>query len=234
MSAVFGRTLARNEGSLDGAQQRLLATSHVAVVGCGGLGGFVAEELARIGIGRLTLFDPDRFSPSNCNRQLNALGSTLGENKARVAAARLNDLGTGCTAVARGVDFRAGDGLIREPPDLVVDCLDSIQARYDLAGQCLAIERPLVHGAVQGWYGQVGVQLPGYNLIQAIYPPALRSAGRQGEGSSPPSVLSFTVATIASLQAAEAVKLLLGQASSLHNSWLEVDLKHLTFEPVPG
>jgi molybdopterin/thiamine biosynthesis adenylyltransferase len=104
----------------------------------------------------------------------------------------------------------------------VVDCLDDIQARRDLAMLCGQRSIPLVHGAVSGWYGQVGVQLPGGDLIERLYPQRMVT----GE---PPSVLSFTVAIIASLQAAETVKLLLGLYSPLHNSWMHIDLKESDF-----
>ena len=60
----------------------ILQQKRVAIIGCGGLGGYVIEELARIGIGHLHRFDPDTFSASNCNRQLNALESTMGLYKA--------------------------------------------------------------------------------------------------------------------------------------------------------
>jgi len=88
----FTDTFARNQGALSDAEQRLLQEKRVAVIGCGGLGGYVVEELVRIGVGRLHLFDPDVFSPSNCNRQLNALQSTLGRNKARYNFAALFEL----------------------------------------------------------------------------------------------------------------------------------------------
>ena len=84
----FTDCFARNQGSLTDEQQHLLHKKRVAVIGCGGLGGYVIEELVRIGVGQLHLFDPDVFSPSNCNRQLNALEPTMGQNKAEVAASR--------------------------------------------------------------------------------------------------------------------------------------------------
>lgn len=218
----FADTFARNQGALSDAEQRLLQEKRVAVIGCGGLGGYVVEELVRIGVGRLDLFDPDVFSPSNCNRQLNALQSTQGRNKAEVAAARATDIHPFCAVVAHPLDFRAGDedGL---QVDAVVDCLDDVQARRDLSQLCNRRNLPLVHGAVSGWYGQVGVQLPGFDLIDRLYPQ------RAAAGAAPPSVLSFTVAAIASLQVVEAVKLLLGQSSSLHNSWMHIDLKEADF-----
>ena len=229
MASIFPKTLSRNSEALTAAQQQLLTRSHIAIIGCGGLGGYVIEELARIGIGRLTIYDPDTFSPSNCNRQLNSLNSTLGKNKAEVAAQRVLDMGTGCIPKAVPFDFRDDLPKKEHNIDVVIDCLDSIETRFHLSDLCNTIATPLVHGAVTSWYGQLGVQLPGFNLLAAIFP----GKETQPTEQKPPSVLSFTVATIASLQACEAVKLLLGIPSPLHNNWVQIDLKHHTFDHMP-
>ncbi|WP_319548186.1 HesA/MoeB/ThiF family protein [Desulfogranum marinum] len=230
MASIFPKTLSRNSEALTAAQQQILTSSHIAVIGCGGLGGYVIEELARIGIGWLTIYDPDTFSPSNCNRQINALNSTQGKNKAEVAAQRILDMGTGCIPKAIPFDYR--DHLPKKKHDIgvVIDCLDSIETRFHLSDLCNTLAIPLVHGAVTSWYGQLGVQLPGFNLAAAIFPAKTNQSAEQ----SPPSVLSFTVATIASLQACEAVKLLLGIPSPLHNNWAQIDLKHNTFDYMPA
>jgi molybdopterin-synthase adenylyltransferase len=218
----FADFFARNQGSLTNEQQLLLSQKKVAVIGCGGLGGYVIEELVRIGVGRLHLFDPDVFTPSNCNRQLNALIATLGQNKAQTAAVRAAAIHPFNRVRAFAADFRS---VGEEEPlqvDAVVDCLDNIQARRDLAALCNRRGISLVHGAVNGWYGQVGVQLAGFDLIERLYPQRMTS-------NALPSVLSFTVAVIASLQAAETVKLLLGLPSSMHNNWMHIDLKTVDF-----
>ena len=180
--------------------------------------------MVRIGVGRLRLFDPDVFSPSNCNRQLNALSQTLGRNKAEVAAARADTIHPFNTITPYPLDFRAVVDDTWDRVEVVVDCLDNTQARRDLAALCNQKNIPLVHGAVSGWCGQVGVQLPGGDLFSRLYPERLANQPQEA-----PSVLSFTVATVASLQAGEAVKLLLGMPSSLHNHWLHIDLKHGDF-----
>jgi molybdopterin/thiamine biosynthesis adenylyltransferase len=214
----FTDFFARNQGSMTDEQQHRLQAKRVAVIGCGGLGGYVIEELVRIGVGQLDLFDPDVFSPSNCNRQLNALVPTLGQNKAEVAASRAASIHPFSKVTAFPMDFRIACEEESLQVDVAVDCLDNLQARLDLAALCNGRRIPLVHGAVSGWYGQVGVQLPGTDLIERLYPQRMTE-------NSAPSVLSFTVAVIASLQAAETVKLLLGLPSSLHNNWMHIDLK---------
>ena len=215
-----GEYFHRNLGALTAEQQQCLHNASATVVGCGGLGGYVIEELARIGLGRLHCFDPDSFSPSNCNRQLNALQATLGRNKAEVAVERVAAIHPWCAAHAYPMDFRQPEGAAAFCSGVVIDCLDNVQARIDLAARCTDRELPLVHGAVNGWCGQVGVQLPGGELIARLYPSRTRSRSNQ-----PPPVLACTVAVVASLQVAEAVKLLLALESPLVDTWLHIDLK---------
>lgn len=222
---TFAEYFTRNQGALTDEQQQLLQQKRVAIIGCGGLGGYVIEELVRIGLGQFHLFDPDVFAPSNCNRQLNALGPTLGRNKAEVAAERAGAIHPHCTVTAFAADFRAVPEAEGFACDVVVDCLDDVTARRDLASLCSRLRLPLIHGAVNGWYGQVGVQLPGDDLIDRLYP--LRP--QQPVALPPPSVLSFTVAVVASLQAAETVKLLLDLWSPLTNTWMHIDLKEGDF-----
>lgn len=215
----------RNLGALTEAQQAILQKSSAAVIGCGGLGGYVVEELVRIGLGSLQVFDPDVFSPSNCNRQLYALPDTLGCNKAEVAAKRARQINPNLSVQAFTQDFRQVTTVDALPVDIVLDCLDDIPARLDLAELCLRRRLPLVHGAVHGWYGQVGVQLPGTNLLARLYPD--RSSQHQQQS---PSVLAFTVAVVASLQVCEAVKWLLKLPSPLHKACMQIDLKSCEFE----
>lgn len=221
----FSEYFSRNLGTLTAEQQQTLQHRQVAVVGCGGLGGYVIEELVRIGVGHLHLFDPDVFSPSNCNRQLNALAHTMGQSKTEVAAARSAGIHPFIAVTPFPVDFRTvADDSTWSHIQVVVDCLDNTQARRDLAALASQKGIPLVHGSVNGWCGHVGVQLPGGDLIDRLYP--ARSAVQP---QKPPSVLSFAVAVVASLQAGEVVKLLLALPSSLHNNWMHVDLKHCEF-----
>ncbi|MBM9536480.1 HesA/MoeB/ThiF family protein [Desulfobulbus alkaliphilus] len=221
----FKEYFVRNQGALTLEQQQTLDNSHVAVVGCGGLGGYVIEQLVRIGIGRMDVFDPDVFTASNCNRQLNALTATLGCNKAEIAAHRARCIHPFARVTAWAVDFRDVPQETWPAVDAVVDCLDSIEARRDLARLCGEHKQPLIHGAVNAWCGQVGVQRPGDDLLARLYPdraPRLSSP-------SPPSVLVCTVVVVAGLQVSETIKVLLGEPSSLRNNWMHIDLKHGDF-----
>ena len=129
-----------------------------------------------------------------------------------------------CTATrVFPADFRTVDDEALRV-ELVVDCLDDIAARRDLGARCRDLGLPLVHGAVNGWYGQVGVQRPGDDLLDRLYP-----ARTVRPAVTPPSVLACTVAVVASLQAAETIKLLLDLPSPLANTWLHADLLDCSF-----
>lgn len=221
MTQAFPNIFARNQGALSLEQQQTLKTSHVAVIGCGGLGGYVIEQLVRIGVGNLSLFDPDIFTSSNCNRQLNALMDTLGRNKAKTAAFRSNAIHAQCSVAPYPEDFRTSFAANHLQPDVFMDCLDDDKARKDLADLGNRLRVPVVHGAVNGWYGQVGVHLPGDDLIEQLYPQRAATDAKQ----TPTPVLSFTVTLVAGYQACEAVKLLLGIPSPLCSNWMHVDLK---------
>lgn len=206
----------RNLPAVSAREQRRLQSSRVLVVGCGGLGGWLIEYLARLGVGELTAVDADRFRPSDLNRQLLCTGDTLGQSKVRAAAERIR-------AVNPDVSFRAvedffsaenGDELVRGR-DLVLDALDDVSARLLLEEVCARQGVPLVHGAVCGWSAQVAVVPPGSGLLRRLY------AAPAGEEKS---VLPFTPALCAAIQAAEAAKLLCGRTSSLEEKVLAVDL----------
>ena len=105
-----------------------LQQAHVLVAGVGGVGGFVIEALARSGVGELTIIDHDDVSPSNKNRQIIALDSTLGQNKAEVMASRIADINPACQVNISKQFIRPDDmdALLAEPFTFVVDAIDSL------------------------------------------------------------------------------------------------------------
>ena len=111
-----------------------LNSSHVLVVGLGGVGGYVAEQLTRAGIGELTIVDGDVVSQSNMNRQLLALQSTQGMPKAEVMAARLRDINPDIKlhVVSQFMKDQALIDLISQPYDFVVDAIDTVSPKVFL------------------------------------------------------------------------------------------------------
>lgn len=124
-----------------------LAGRHVLVAGLGGVGGHCAEALARAGVGSLTLVDHDRVSPSNLNRQLLALGSTIGRAKVEVMAERLADIDPELNVVPRG-EFISRDNaaalIARDRYDMVADCIDTVACKVALIAACLEQQVPVI------------------------------------------------------------------------------------------
>jgi molybdopterin/thiamine biosynthesis adenylyltransferase len=219
----------RNQRSLSCRQQLSLFRGKVAVIGCGGLGGYIVEELARIGVGHITVIDPDTFEEHNLNRQLFSKLDNLGQPKVAVAAARIKEINPAVTIMPLQDAFTAGNGrgLIGKV-DVVADALDSIPRRLELADVCEKCGIPLVHGSVGGWYGQVATQFPGEGTLQKIYS---RYSGERGVEKDLGN-LSFVVAAIASMEVSEIVKILLGEGSTLRGKMLALNLLDTEFTEI--
>lgn len=129
----------------DAALERL-ARAHAAVFGIGGVGGYAVEALARAGIGRLTLFDPDTVAPSNINRQLAATRATLGQYKTDVLAARVREINPEAETVCRHVFYTPENapeyGLAEY--DCIVDAIDTVSAKIELIARASALGIPIV------------------------------------------------------------------------------------------
>jgi tRNA A37 threonylcarbamoyladenosine dehydratase len=123
-----------------------LAQARIMVVGLGGVGSFVAEGLARSGIGSLTLVDFDQVAISNINRQLVALTSTLDKPKAEVMAERIKDINPDCSveACVTRCEKDTIDELLSNRPDYVVDAIDSVMDKVCLIKECLTRFIPII------------------------------------------------------------------------------------------
>lgn len=109
-----------------------LKEASVLVIGVGGVGSYAAEAVARAGVGKLTLMDGDTVQPSNLNRQLVALTSTLGRNKAEVMAERVRDIDPGIEVAALARFYEEDDDLDLTAYDWVIDAIDSVIAKTAL------------------------------------------------------------------------------------------------------
>lgn len=133
-----------------------LKNSSVLIVGVGGVGSFAAEAIARAGVGNITVMDGDTVQPSNLNRQLIALTSTLGRNKAEVMAERINDINpeTSVTALARF--YKEDDELDLTAFDWIIDAIDSVDAKTALIKT--AIEKDVNIVSAMGAAGKFDTQ----------------------------------------------------------------------------
>lgn len=132
---------ARTELLLGEAAMERLARSRVAVFGIGGVGGYVVEALARSGVGALDLIDDDTVSVSNINRQIYALHSTIGRAKVDVAAERVRDINPACRVTTHRMFYlpENADQIDMSQFDYVVDSLDTITAKMEIARRCLRL-----------------------------------------------------------------------------------------------
>lgn len=157
-----------------------LSRSHVLVVGVGGVGAYAVEMLARSGVGRLTIVDGDCVSPSNLNRQLPALVSTVGESKVEVMRRRIADINPTCHVDARHTFIAPEDvaGLIDGlNPDFVVDAIDSVSPKVELIYQCLRNKVKFISSMGAG--GRTDPSKIAYADISETYNDGLARAVRQ-------------------------------------------------------
>ena len=194
----------RNIPALSEAECAALQGKSVAVIGCGGLGGYIIEYLTRIGVGSIRCIDGDVFEETNLNRQLLSSPALLGTSKAAAAAARIREINPNVQVEAFPVflDHTNARELIAGC-DAVLDALDSIDARRILAKVCAEENIPYIYGAIAGWVAQAAICMPGDPLIEKLYP--------EDAVIKDKSVLCFTPALCAAMQTALCVKLLTGK-----------------------
>ena len=215
----------RNIPALTEEECSILRKKRVLVVGCGGLGGHLIDQLTRIGIGAIRAVDGDVFEPSNLNRQLLSKVSLLGTGKARTAAEHIR-------AVNPDTEAEAVEAFMTEAnvPELLRDCdavldgLDNPESRKLLAAACARANIPYIYGAISGWVAQAAISMPGDNLMELLYPEDTILTDK--------SVLSFTPALCASLQTSLCVKLLVGRPVSTGTIYY-FDLLNQEFEIIP-
>jgi len=221
-AGVVPRRYLRNIGTLGLEGQSALLRAAVGVAGLGGLGGSVVEILARAGVGELILIDPDSFTEDNLNRQLLAVESNVGRPKVEAAAERLAAVNSSVTVRTHRLtgDEDSFTRLFRRA-SVLVDCLDSLPARFALQDAARSLGLPLVHGAIAGLSGQVASIFPGDPGLESLYGP--REAAPERGVELLVGNLAPTPAVVAALQAQEVVKILTGTGQPLRRRLLVLD-----------
>lgn len=120
-----------------------LKKSCVMIVGCGAVGSFAIESLARCGVGHLVLIDFDKTEESNINRQLFALDSTIGKPKVEIAKSRIHDINPEITVDTFNIFFDDTTDL-KIKPDFVIDAIDSVQSKIALYKWCQKNDIPFI------------------------------------------------------------------------------------------
>ena len=153
-----------------------IRSANVAVVGVGGVGSWAAEALARSGVSALTLIDLDHVSESNVNRQVQALGSTIGMAKVEALRLRIADIHPGCVVatVEEFVDETNWPTLLTRPADAVIDACDDVRAKAVMAAWARETSTPLVVvGAAGGKRAAERVEVG--DLAEVTHDPMLAS-----------------------------------------------------------
>ncbi len=208
--------------------QLKLKQAKVCVVGVGGLGNPITARLAAMGVGNIRIVDRDVIELSNLHRQTMFNEDDVGQVKVETAAKKLRKLNPDIVIEELPVsinDYTAFDAV--DGCDVVIDALDSVNARYSLNKACIEKKIPFVTGAAVGVTGQSFTILPNESACYHCLFPAL------DEDSMPtcsiegvhPSILSI----IGGIEVSEAVKIITGKEPSLKNKVLHVDLENLIF-----
>jgi len=219
---VWPQRYLRNAGSLGIAGQKKLLQSKALLVGVGGLGGTIAQLLARMGLGALVMADGDSFSEDNLNRQAFSFEPNVGSSKVRVAQEEIARINAATEVeVFEGFAAEKEFSTLIEGAQVAVDALDNMPSRFQLEKACRDARIPLVHGAVAGFTGQVTTIYPEDVGFRAFYgdPRNVPEKGIEVELGN----LAGIVSAIASLQVQEVIKVLTGLGRPLRNRLLFID-----------
>ncbi len=221
-AGVVPQRYLRNIGSLGIEGQKKLLQAKALLVGVGGLGGTIAQLLARMGLGRLVIADGDCFTEDNLNRQAFSSEQGIGLGKVQVAQSEIHKINSAVEVEIydRFITEQESATLLKES-DVAIDALDKISSRFMLEKICKQVRVPLVHGAVAGFNGQVMTIFPEDSGLEAIYgsPRIALEKGAEVELGNLAGIVSAT----ASLQVQEVVKIITGLGRSLRNRFLFLD-----------
>ncbi|MFQ6101319.1 MAG: ThiF family adenylyltransferase [Anaerolineae bacterium] len=228
MSVVPWRYV-RNLGTVGLEGQIKLLQATVAVVGLGGLGGYVVEALARMGVGRLILIDGDVFEEHNFNRQVLSSEAKMGMNKVQVARQRVAEI-NGAVGVTGHAVVLTRENLpqLLEGADVVVDALDRLPIRLILQEGAQALDIPMVHGSIAGFLGQVMTIFPGDPGLIGLYggQSDLPEQGLEAQLGIP----AATPMAVAAWEIHEVTKILVDRGELLRHRLLVMDMEAGTME----
>ena len=222
----FSRQVMLEEIGYNG--QLKLKNSKVCIVGVGGLGNPITSRLAAMGVGTLRIVDRDVIELSNLHRQTMFDESDVGQVKVEVAAKKLQKLNPDCKIEALAISVNDYTALeVVEGCDVVIDALDSVNARYALNKACVKFGIPFVTGAAVGVSGQVFTILPKesacyYCMFPELNEDTMPTCSIEGVH---PSILSI----VGGIEVSEAVKIITGKKPSLSQRILHIDLENLDF-----
>lgn len=203
----------------------------ICVVGAGGIGNPVVTQLVGMGVGKIRLIDRDVVEISNLHRQHLYTDSDIGKVKVEAALERLQKMNpdVNIEAIPISVTKYTAEKIIKDC-DIVIDALDSVDARYALNDACLKLNIPFIYGGALGMVGSVCTIIPHKSAcLRCIFPELsedeMPTCSTEGVH---PSILYL----VAGVQVSEAIKIAIGQQPTLANKLLYIDLNDLVFDKI--
>ena len=227
----YSRQMALKEVGATG--QAKLRAARVLIVGCGGLGVPIISYLSGAGIGRLGLVDSDRLEPSNLHRQTLYSLADVGKLKAELAAERVRALNPDVDAQTHVMRLNAQNSReVLAQYDLIIDCTDNFATKFMLNDVCVQLRKPVIFSSVYQYEGQLQVLRPDRDgaCLRCVWPEATRD-GLVGNCSEA-GVLGPVPGVFGTLQALEALKILLNLPGQLGEELLVMDLLTMSISRV--
>lgn len=203
-------------------QQRLL-DAKVLIVGAGGLGSPVALYLAAAGVGQITIYDDDQVDLTNLQRQIAHGTSDIGLDKVISTLNRMKNINPEISVCAHTVRLQ-NEQLSKEvaAADVVLDCSDNFSTRFDVNRACVEQKTALVSGAAIRFEGQISIFTPGKNN-SPCYNCLYQSDGEDRQNCAQNGVIAPITGIVGSIQALEALKLIMGIGENLIGRLLLLD-----------
>lgn len=225
----YSRQLMLEEIGFEGMER--LRAAKVCVVGAGGIGNPVLNQLVGMGVGKIRVVDRDVIEVTNLHRQHLYTDEDIGKVKVEAAVERLRKMNPGVDIepVPTSVTKYTAESIVKGF-DVVIDALDSIDARYALNDACIKYNIPLIYAGAIGVTGTVCTILPNQSACVKCRFPELKEDEMPAcstEGVHP-SILYL----VAGVEVSEAVKIIIGKEPSLVSTIFLMDLEHLTFEKI--
>jgi molybdopterin/thiamine biosynthesis adenylyltransferase/molybdopterin converting factor small subunit len=225
----YSRQVMLEEIGFEGMEK--LRAAKVCVVGAGGIGNPVVTQLVAMGVGKLRMVDRDVIEVTNLHRQHLYTDDDIGKVKVEAAADRLRKLNPGVEIepVPTSVTKYTAENIVKGF-DIVIDALDSVDARYALNDACIKYSIPLIYAGALGMLGSVTTIIPNRTACLRCLFPALNE--EEMPACSTEGVHPSILYLVGGVQVSEAVKIIIGKEPTLVNKLMYIDLNELSFEKV--
>ena len=225
----YSRQIVMDEIGFEGQQK--LKNARVTVIGVGGLGSPITQQLVAMGIGKIRIVDRDVVEVSNLHRQVLYGDEDVGLSKAEAAYERLKRINplVDIEPLTLSINDDTVDKVVTGS-DVVIDGLDSVSARYSINRACVKLNIPYIFGSAIVTTGSSTSIIPGKTPCLECFQPSLKDEEmpKCGTEGVHPSILT----TISSVQVSEAVKIITGQEPNLANKLFLADIKNLDYDKV--